>query len=322
MTYRISDRLVSELVRELRGRGSQMSFSRRLGYTTNVVYGWEAGRRSPSSIDFFRIVRRAHSDVGDLFARFFRSDSGWAEAARWDEAAVAVALVRELLRGHRPGSVARSLGCSRTTLLGWHRGTSVPRLPDLLRLVESTTLRSLDFLALFVDPLRLPSVRSRYQDLLAQRQAAYELPWSHAILRLLEVDGNCREAGALATRLGIAPEEADRCLRALVRAKQVRWHGGGWRPCNVLAVDTRANPEQSRLLKTHWIQVSLDRLQRSPGPPTAQFSHNLFAVSEADYQRIRHRQIAFYQEIADIVERSGKSERVVLLNIQLVPLDE
>lgn len=322
MRDELPDCLVPEMIRALRGRRSQMEQSRRLGFATNVVYGWESGRRTPSSIDWFRMLRRGRVEPGSLFARFFRSDPAWADAARWDEAGLVLSLLRELMKGHRSGQVARSLGCSRTTLLGWMQGVSVPRLPELLQLVETTTLRLLDFIALFVDPLNLPSVRSRYRDLLAQRQAAYEVPWSHAVLRMLEVDGACRDPGMLAARLGISRAEAESCLRALVRAKQICWHKDGWRLGRVMAVDTRDDPERNRRLKSHWIRVSLSRLERESPPPSAQFSHNLFAVSEADFQRIRARQIAFYQEIAGIVERSSKSERVILLNVQLVPLDE
>jgi DNA-binding transcriptional regulator YiaG len=39
--------LSSELVRALRGRRSQQAFSRRLGYSANVLYTWEKGGASP-----------------------------------------------------------------------------------------------------------------------------------------------------------------------------------------------------------------------------------------------------------------------------------
>lgn len=50
--------LSSELVRALRGKRSQTAFSRRLGYRSNVIYGWESGRRWPSSSAFFAAARK------------------------------------------------------------------------------------------------------------------------------------------------------------------------------------------------------------------------------------------------------------------------
>jgi len=42
-----TDMLSRELVRQLRGSQSQPAFSKALGFTSNVVYTWESGRRYP-----------------------------------------------------------------------------------------------------------------------------------------------------------------------------------------------------------------------------------------------------------------------------------
>ncbi len=49
-------RLACGVVRALRGKRSQLAFSRRLGYSTNVAYAWEAGRRGPSTREAFRMI--------------------------------------------------------------------------------------------------------------------------------------------------------------------------------------------------------------------------------------------------------------------------
>ena len=46
--------LAQQLVRAIRAHRSQTAFSRWLGYKSNVVYTWEAGRRWPTASEFVR----------------------------------------------------------------------------------------------------------------------------------------------------------------------------------------------------------------------------------------------------------------------------
>jgi hypothetical protein len=62
------------------------------------------------------------------------------------------------------------------------RGSERPRF------VDATTQRMLDFVAAFVDPSSLASLRVTWADLERQRRLAYDLPWAHAVLRVLELD--------------------------------------------------------------------------------------------------------------------------------------
>ena len=52
----------------------------------------------------------------------------------------------------------------------------------------------------------------------------------------------------------------------------------------------------------------------------ALFSFNLFAVSEQSFQTIRELHFAHYDRIRAIIEESPSSDRVVLLNMHLLPL--
>ena len=57
------ERIGSELIRALRGKRSQKSLSRRLGYTTNVLYSWEKGRSSPTATQFLEMAERCGHDT-------------------------------------------------------------------------------------------------------------------------------------------------------------------------------------------------------------------------------------------------------------------
>jgi transcriptional regulator with XRE-family HTH domain len=60
-----------DLVRALRGRRSQRALSRRLGYTTNVIYTWEAGRRWPTAAEALRLAERTGVELRAALTRFF-----------------------------------------------------------------------------------------------------------------------------------------------------------------------------------------------------------------------------------------------------------
>ena len=65
--------LASELLRALRGERSQSAFARRLGYKSNIVYSWEAGRAFPTASRALRAAQRTGVDVRAALAYIVRS---------------------------------------------------------------------------------------------------------------------------------------------------------------------------------------------------------------------------------------------------------
>ncbi|MGC4069094.1 MAG: helix-turn-helix transcriptional regulator [Polyangiaceae bacterium] len=180
--------LSSELIRVMRGRRSQTAFSRRLGYRSNVVYAWESGRAWPTASVFFDALNRLGRSVGEALSGFYRLPQ---EPDRLPQLTTPEGVARFLddLRGNNSVvELAKATRRSRFAISRWLKGQAEPRLPDFLRLVEAASLRLLDFLACFVDPNELGSVKATWQVLESSRRAAYELPWSQAVLRVIELE--------------------------------------------------------------------------------------------------------------------------------------
>lgn len=317
------DQLASQLVRALRGRRSQPALSRRLGFDSNVVYGWESGRRAVSASVFFKLAEKTRPDVSPRIRNFLNLPNAPSVAL---STPAGVAWLLQLLAGGRSVvELARAIEADRTTVARWLRGVTEPRLPELLAFVAATTPRLLEFVSLFVDPRTLPATSAAYRDLMVQRQLAYELPWSHAVLRALELASYRalpqHQPGFIAAELGISLEEEERYLAALLAAHQVRKRRGRYIVQRVLTVDTRPSEADNRRLKQHWASVALERFRGGLTPADTLFSYNLFAVSETDYQRIRALHLEYYERAREIVAASPTAERVVLLNLQLVPLN-
>jgi len=315
--------LASELVRALRGARSQGALNRRLGRSSNVAHAWERGSRQPRASDFFKLARLARIDVALVLSDFTGGDE--LHALRVFDARGTAALLDTLARGRSHSELARALKRDRNTVARWLSGVSEPRLPDLLRFVDATTQRMIDFVARFVDPGSLASLHSVWGDLERQRKLAYELPWAHAVLRVLELDDYVKQPehvrGFIASRIGITEELEDDCLNALARAGQIRRKRGKWAVRRILAVDTRENPEGNLRLKLHWASVAAERLERGSLPRSSQYSYNLFAISDEGLEQIRQAHLQYYERLRAIVAECEHPTRLALVNVQLLPLD-
>lgn len=309
--------LSREVVRALRGTRSQRALSRRLQYTTNVVYLWESGRRWPTAAAFLWLAHRVGVDVVAALQRF---DPGHAASAEpWHPSDVAALLRR--LQGRVPATgLADRLGVSRHVVGRWLRGEAEPRLPDLLRFIEATSTRMLDFVSGFVDPGSLDSTGAAWRRLLAARALTRELPWAPAVLLALELADYAalpeHDDAWLSRRLGLPVAVVARCVTLLEDAGQVVRRGDRLARVEVQAVDTRSTVHPSDL-KRWWGQVGLDRLGAAEGTT----SFTVCAVSAADFEAMQRAQRAHYRAMRARIAASTPGERVVLVHLQTVALD-
>jgi len=311
--------LSSELIRALRGKRSQTAFSKRLGYRSNVAYAWESGRAWPTALDFFGILERSGRRLEPALVKFHRGPS---EAHHDLRTVTGIAAFLDDLRGQTSiVDLARTAKRSRFAVARWLKGEAEPRLPDFLRLLEAASLRLLDFLACFLDPSTLPSVAKAWHELESARRAAYELPWSHAVLRVIELPEYQalaeHEPGFVSRRLRISLEEEERSIALLLETGQLKRRGKRLVPGATLTVDTRGDATRSREAKAFWARVALDRLEAGVD---GTFSYNLFSVSRADLERIRELHRAYFRELRHIVAASEPAECVALANVQLLEL--
>ncbi len=313
------ERMARDLVRAMRGTRSQVQLSRRLGFTTNTIYSWEAGRRWPTATRFFHIAARTGHDLPAALAPFFKRPPPWLSDAPgspdW-----AVALLTELRGSTAIGVLAERVGVSRFSLSRWLSGRAEPRLPQLLAFVQAATGRLLDFIALFVSPADLPSTRGAWRRLEAARSLAWASPWAQVVLLALELADYralaAHDDGWLAARLGVPEPEVARAIAQLHAAGQIRKMGARYRPDEILTVDVRRGLSGSAL-KAHWARAGVERLDAEDG----MVSYNLFTVSDGVLAEIRELQRAHYRAVRRLVEHSRRADRVVLMNLQLLPLD-
>lgn len=318
------EKLSSELLRELRGKRSQAALQRRLGYSANAPYLWEAGRRFPPARVLMELGGLEQRSLGKVL-EFAGLPAGPARPRRAWSARDTGVWLSKLLGKTAATQVARSVNSDRTTVSRWLRGDTEPRVPELLAIVDRVTQRLVEFVSLFANVEKLPTLRGLARDLAAQLRVAYDVPWTHAVLRALELDEYRRAPahtpGVVARTIGVSQQEEARLLAELRDARLIRRRQGKWVPVRVLTVDTRSRPEGDRLLKLHWARVGVERLEAGPIHRDAFYSYNLCALSHADFDRVRALHLEYYERVRRIVAESRVADRVVLLNQQLIPLD-
>jgi len=315
------DTIASELLRALRGRRSQVAFSRRLGYRSNVAATWEGGRRWPTAATTLRAAARTGVDLQGGLRRFFKVEARFLEEHAPESPEGVAAFLRDL-RGERAlVEIAEHAGASRYQVSRWLSGTSEPRLPQFLALVDAISHRLLDYVAVLVDPAELPSTAAAWRRLEAARSLFWRMP--HAMLVLLALDLEDYHAlpghddHFLAERLGLELYDVASALDRLADTGQIKREGDHWAPDAVQTVDTRRHPAAGAAMKRWWAARALDRLDA----PETSWSTNAFSVAEADLPRIIELYRSTYRQMRAIVSTSAPAERLVLLQQGIVPLD-
>lgn len=316
--------VASEFLRALRGSRSQTAFARKMGYRSNVVHSWEVGRAFPTAAKALAAATKLGLDVPGALGTLYKKQPGWLSQTDITSPDGVAQFLRDLQGNIGISDLATKIGRSRFATARWLHGQSEPRLPDFFRLLDALTLRLIDFISVVVDPSAVPSIKEVYLELEQARQATYQKPWSQAVLRVLETEAygalQRHEPGWIATRLDIPEEEEAGALALLVATGQAELQGEKYHLASVpKVIDTRRDPKAAHALRAFWADVARERMDE---PGDALFSHNVFGVSARDYQRIRELQKAYYQEIRAIVSESQPVERVVLLNLQLLPLTD
>jgi transcriptional regulator with XRE-family HTH domain len=314
--------LASELVRAVRGRRSQTAVSQRLGFRSNVLYAWESGRSYPTAAEFLRYAEKCRVPVRQALSQFYVKAPAWLGTMKVVATRAGAAAFLRDQRGRTPiVELAANTGLSRFALSRWLKGTAEPRLPDFLHVVDESTQRLGDWIALFTDPAQLPSFARHWQSQQAARRAAYELPWTQPVLRALELAAYHslprHEEGWLARRLGLTLATERQALETLALSGQIAQRGGRWCVEDASPVNLRVDPEAAARQRQFWVGVAAERAADTPG----MFAYNICGVSERDLARLRTLQRDFLQQARTIIAQSSPVEQVVLLQVQVFALD-
>ncbi len=291
-----------QFIRAIRGRRSQVAFSRRLGYRGNVAAKWEGGHRFPTFGETLRAATLMGIDVPGALARFHA-----ASADSWDpeNPAVIHPWLTALQGRTSQMQLAESAQLSRQQVGRVLSGRANGRLPLVLTLLQAMTGRMPDLIAELVDIAQVPAVAREAEARKALARLAFAHPWSPAARAWLGAQKRVpvdQAAHRLSGVLGLSEADADVLIEAMVSSGAASVVRGQLRPAPETTVEIHATAEDVQKLRTHWSGVTADRVAQ--GAANDLFSFNVFAVSREDLGRIREAQRRFYREVRSIIADS------------------
>jgi len=305
-------------MRALRGHRSQVQFSRRLGFTSNVAAEWEAGRRFPTAPGMLHAAERVGIQLDEVFERFEARS-----AARFQGRETLWAWLEAFRGGRSIGEIAATCGRTRHQVGRWLAGKTTIRLPDFLALVHGLTGRLHVLVSLLVDIEQIPSLKPAFQRRSKIKQVASEHPWAVGVLTLLSTRQYASQATHddkwLAGRLGVDRESLTQCLDALCRADLVRIEqaSGKYVPAELASVDLKTAPPERR---RHWAEVAHSRLRDDE--QAGRLEVQLFAVSAVDQQRIEALTNDYLRDLAAICTNTSARESMGMVAVHAVRFAE
>lgn len=315
-------KLSSELVRSVRGSRTRAGLSRRLGYRTDVLYAWESGRSAPTALQFLLLLEKCGVDTRAALRSFYVKPPLWLKTLReFPSRAGVAAFLRDQRAQTSVQELAAHCSVSRFALSRWFKGSAEPKLPDFLNVLHHSTHRLTEWVALFVDPSSSSVLASQWKREQAARKAAYELPWTLAVLRTLELHAYQQLArhrrGWIARQLGIEQAIEDQALQLLESSGQITWLGGKWHVAPAATVvNLRHDPKAALAQRVFWSRVAADRAPRDPG----MFAYNVCSISERDLERLKRLQREFLQQARLLIAESQPIEQVALIQTQIFAL--
>lgn len=288
-----------QFLRAIRGKRSQVAFSRRLGYKGNVAAKWEGGHRFPTFLEAMRAAERTGTDVVAALRDFHA-----ASADCWDPED-ASAWLSALQGATRQSDLAQRSGLSRQQVGRMVSGRSKGRLPEVMALVDAMTGRLPDLIGQFVPIGTVYALAQQAQVRGALARLAISHPWSPAATAWLDIRGKVRwkdAVGELASAIGRSPQEAEALLDAMISAGAAVRKRGWLSPAPPITVEVQATTEDLHRIRSHWASVSSQRVAERRDKDL--FSFNVFAVSREDLARVREAQRRFYREVRAIVSDS------------------
>ena len=311
--------LTRSVLRALRGKRSQTALSRRLGYSSNVVYRWEAGKRWPNASEWFRLLVKVKAPLGAALGYLGPGLDRVARKAGEPGSEEHQLAVLRSLSDQSSTQLAAATGLPDYSVRRLLRGATQPSLPVFFQLVEATTGRLVPFLEALVPPEALEPLGASYQVSRAQRAIYRKHRWTEALLAALECsDYRAQPAHSvpwLARQLGLPEEEIRGTIEDLLAVGGLVADGKHYRTQPQRT--THMGPDEAALLRQHWAEVVV-----RGEPEHRRTGYIVFSCSDEGLNEVRRILRQAFADIRTVIGAQTEANRVVLMTTSLAALDK
>lgn len=311
--------LKSFVLRSMRGKRSQAQISRQLGYSFNQVYRWESGRTGVSWCEFLDFAEVCRVDVRAKLNDCFRFDR---------DSRNTTDLVNFLLGNARASVLAKQLQVSKFKLEKWRSGALVPRLEDVLMMVEYSSGLAVTLVEHFAGKT-MPAKYLQSGQTSGAKGLIATYPMC-AMIDLLFLDQEYQKLprhvdGYVARKVGITIAQEKKILQAMEAQGLLQWQNEKYVfPTENFRIHTRTpNFADHKNIISYWLSRAMLILERQHvaggfDDSVSLMSYKVFRVSEEGFKKINERYREFYHEIGRLIrEDEGGPELLRAFAMQL-----
>jgi hypothetical protein len=307
------EKLASELVRALRGKRSQISLSRKLGYRTNQLYRWEAGLRTISWADFVTLCHAVEAPLGaQLKSVLFFSGKPSGGSG----------LVKYLMKELPVSRVSSLTGLSRFSISRWVSQKTEPGLSEVLQLMHRLWSLLFVFLDGWIPTEEIPSIASSFQQQKREKGLFYHRPLSTAVLESLKLEGyrslKTHSDQWIADAIGADTNEIRELINELESVGLIAKMKSKYKVLRSFS-SMNGNFALYKSVRAYWFQKSLDYYQERSVVPKSSLAPALtFACSEKAMQSIIASYRNFLTEMQSILSKDGKAAQHLMVHSSIL----
>lgn len=309
-------RVVQEILVQLRGSKTQRAFSQELGYTFNQVGKWESGATKLKWLDFVDLCKKIDLPLLDHCVFYF--------SRNYDEFSIEN-IAQHVLESYGKVDLGHAKLVQR--LERWSSGKVQMNLQDFLEALDSYPSSMFAWLSLFLDCENIPTIQDEYQNFVKCMEAVADNPtliFINAALNVLHYQNlDQHDERVLARHACMQPKDLRDGLQKMVDLRIIKFDGRKYYPSPFDF--SFSNLRHKRLRKFHKYSTMLAGLGYSLEPfapkeyeqtNDSRTSTRVNAVSQDAAIKITELISQFHNDVTDVIQ----SDRGNKNNVQMIVL--
>lgn len=250
------EKVVPELILTLRNRSSQAQLSRRMGYKSNRVHRWENNSRHINWREFAKLCR----------VQGFPLEKALYQQVKYQGASEdSAGLVKHFIGHSSLKDFSRAVEFSSSLVSKWSSGAVVPKLSQVLQLIDRLHGLSVEFLDTLVKYRQLTSLSTLRSLKHQQRSVLARFPEAGAFLATLAMSNSTYQDvmkgwKCLGQKLKMTSSRRCELIRSLFESGWIESVEKTIR-LNSVRLDTRGDLDVAVQLRKYWIEKASEFLQ-------------------------------------------------------------
>jgi transcriptional regulator with XRE-family HTH domain len=251
-----------EILIVLRGDLSQKDMSLKLGYKFNQYHKWESDLKWLRWDEFIDLLLSCHIPYQNTFKLLFSYDGDPKDLKKFFSVLCAGRTMREVgaIVGHNEAIIRR-----------WIKNDISPSVETVFKLINELTNGFFEFVNQLVDITKIPSLKLKYQELMAQKLVEIQYPFASAIEACLQLEEYknllAHSDKWIANRILVSESLVKKTLSLLLKAGTIIKKDNKYHINNPWISVPGLTLEQVAKVDHYWTQRCLDRYKSPNGVP-------------------------------------------------------